>query len=342
MLITVAQSSIGNSANKHGGSKHDQWPSGTSKPSPNVFNPSYNYPANEKKWGDIIPPTDVSGNPLGGNLSSVNYSGAGIAIYNGTGAYAGICKAMSARDFYESEIAAGETSADTLTDLTEQEADENANALSACGGSFTGRNPTSLGQPTLPVVTTTTVASTTTNAPTTSVIQSSTTTVVRATTTTVATVGTLPPGFTLASGKGALQGRVWIDKNRDHSKGSDEKYLAGITVAAKGPDGQTLTATTDANGFYIFNDVVPGDWTVVAQLSIESLEKVYDSTGAADWQTTATVAAGEVVAQKFAAAPVATSSSLPTTGSSGTALLTALALVLFASGVLVLGLDRRK
>lgn len=341
--ITVAQSSIGNAANKHGGSKHDQWPSGTSKPSPNVYNPSYSYPASQKKWGDIIPPTDVSGNPLGGGLSSVNYSGAGIDIYNGTGSYAGMCGSMTAAAFYNLEVAAGEAPADVLTDLDEQAADENAAELSACGGAFAGCNPTAFGGSATTIsATTTTVAGSTTT-----VARSTATTVVGATTTTLATKSTLPAGVTLKSGKAALAGKVWIDATRNNKKDSTEKYLKGITVTATGPNGATLTTTTDANGYYLFDNVDPGDWTVVAKLSVSSLTKVYDSTGAADWVSKASVTQGTVASLEFAAAPSKTSSasastSMPATGSGSTVPMSIMALALIAGGFVALfGIKRR-
>jgi hypothetical protein len=90
--ITVAQSAIGSSGSKHG-SLHDDWATSLygSKPVPNVFNPSKTYPSNDKNWGDIIPDVDVNGNPFTGSGAGLNYSGIGIAIYNGTGIYAGLC-----------------------------------------------------------------------------------------------------------------------------------------------------------------------------------------------------------------------------------------------------------
>ncbi len=91
--ITVDQSSIGTSGSKHGSGSHDTWATSLygSKPVPNVFDPSKTYPSNDKKWGDIIPNVDVNGNPFTGSGAGVNYSGIGIAIYNGTGIYAGLC-----------------------------------------------------------------------------------------------------------------------------------------------------------------------------------------------------------------------------------------------------------
>ncbi|MEY3147091.1 MAG: hypothetical protein RL688_310 [Actinomycetota bacterium] len=91
--ITVDQDAIGTSRSKHGSGAHDDWATSLygSKPVPNVFNPSKTYPSNDKNWGDIIPDVDVNGNPFTGSGAGLNYSGIGIAIYNGTGIYAGLC-----------------------------------------------------------------------------------------------------------------------------------------------------------------------------------------------------------------------------------------------------------
>ena len=93
--ITVDQRSVGNANSKHGGGAHDVWATTvySSKPNPNVFDPSKTYPANDKKWGDIIAFLDVSGNQLTGtaaNVAGLNNTGIGAQIFNGTGAYAGL------------------------------------------------------------------------------------------------------------------------------------------------------------------------------------------------------------------------------------------------------------
>ena len=152
--ITVSQNSLGSGNGKHGGASHDQYssvlfPSG--KPVPNVFNPAVTYsPASEKKWGDIIPYVDVSGTPLTNSAATVaglNYSGLGIAIYNGTSVYAGLCKNMTPRELYDSEVAAGKSPADVLADMDETEADEWVSAKTNCGGTFVGCSPSTIGSP---------------------------------------------------------------------------------------------------------------------------------------------------------------------------------------------------
>ena len=94
--ITVAQSSIIGGANsKHGNASgaHNQWSESrfggslTQAPSLNVFSSSHTYtPASDKKWGDIVPNVDVSGNQIQGNFPGLNYTGDGLAIYNGSDA----------------------------------------------------------------------------------------------------------------------------------------------------------------------------------------------------------------------------------------------------------------
>ncbi len=158
--ITVAQSSIIGGANsKHGSSNgaHNQWSvsrfgnSLTQAPSVNVFSPSHTYtPASDKKWGDIVPNVDVSGNAISGNFPGLNYSGDGLAIYNGTGGFAGICRALTPAQFVQAEIDSGyyqalypnktpaEIEQEIMAELQEQEANEDIALKNALGGTFVG------------------------------------------------------------------------------------------------------------------------------------------------------------------------------------------------------------
>ena len=300
--ITVSQNSVGNGNGKHGGNSHDQWSSVLfgSKPSPNVFNPAVNYsPAPEKKWGDIIPLTDTGGNALTGNAGQVaglNYSGIGLQIYNGTGQYAGLCGTMNARDFYETERNAGVASTDVLADLNELEADEFASALSACGGTFTACNPTTLGTTSISIATTTTVA----GATTTTTVAGATTTVAAGKSTTVTT----NPAASLAAGKGGLTVKIWIDRNLDEKKNTSEPAMAGIKVTISGPGGALKSAFTDTDGKVLFLDLDPGAWKVVADdtgLASNGLDKTFDSDGKVDWMSDLTVVAGQIAASEYAA-----------------------------------------
>lgn len=329
VLITVDQRSVGNANSKHGGGVHDHWATSvyTTKPNPNVFDPSKTYPANDKKWGDIIAFKDVSGNNLTGNAAQVaglNNTGIGAQIFNGTGAYAGLCRKMNARDYYDVQVAAGVNPTDALAELQELESVEFASAQTACGGSFTGCNPSTLGTPTP-----TTVAGT----PTT----------VAGTATTVAGTPTTVAGVTLAAGKGALTVKIWVDKDRNGKQASSEKNLKDITVKISGPNGVTKTAKTSSTGEASFLDLDPGSWSVVSTLSIDGYEKVYDSDGTVNWKSTETVVAGQVAAAAFAAATVenVSSSELPATGSSST-LMAMIAGLLLVMGVAMTAVRKRR
>ena len=369
--ITVAESSISpNAANKHGGSKHDQYssvlyPSG--KPNPNVFDSTKTYtPAPEKKWGDIVPNVYTDGTafkPNGWGSSAfpgINFTGIGLDIYNGTNGKSGQCKSMNPRDFYEVEKANGVPESEILGDLDEsKESDEFASALTACGGTtFVGCDPSKLGTMSIAPETTTTVA----GATATTVAGATATTVAGSTATTfaggaaaVATTTTVA----MAAGKGAIEVKIWVDANRDGSQATDEKSLAAMTVTIKGPNGATKTAKTDANGFVLFNDLEPGSWSVVSVLSVKGYEKVYDSDGALDWASALTVTAGKVSAASYAAAPALAASaatapsaasvpdaaSAPTLTKTGTAHsggLASAALAMLAAGLGLVALRRRR
>ena len=130
--ITVSQNAITRNA---GHNDHDLWSSVLfgSKPAPNVYNSSVTYsPSPEKKWGDIIP----DGTAGGSNSIKLNYYGAGITLYGSAA-----CGAMSAKTFYDTEIAAGQSPADVLQDLEDQAANEDYALLQSLGGSFIGSDP---------------------------------------------------------------------------------------------------------------------------------------------------------------------------------------------------------
>ena len=150
--ITVNQSSVvpqnqnSPATSKHGSTSgaHNDWsttkfPNATEAPSVNVFDPTFTYPANDKNWGDIVPNLDVSSNPFNyGNGQSVypgmNFTGDGLAIYNGTGNFAGLCKSISTKEFIESEKADGKTDQEIVDEINEQESDDDKPVLDALGG----------------------------------------------------------------------------------------------------------------------------------------------------------------------------------------------------------------
>lgn len=349
--ITVDQRSVGSGNSKHGGGSHDTWATSvySSKPNPNVYDSTKTYPANDKKWGDIIDFLDVSGNALTGNAFQVrglNNTGLGADIFNGTNGQAGKCGTVNARDFYELEVASGVPPADVLSEMNELDSDEFVTALSACGGTFTGCNPATLGTTSISIPTTTLAPATTVASGSGSGSGSTATTVAAGSssgaTTTVAkgataTATTLPA---LEEGKGRLTVRVWIDSNRDGKKNKNEDIYAGVSVTAKGPGGVTKTGTTDDDGYVTFSNINPGEWTVTSKLTDTSLVKVYDSDGTTDWVSVTNVVAGGTAKVAHAAAS-ASAVTLPTTGSSSSDTLVITTMLLLGLGALVLAMRRR-
>jgi protocatechuate 3,4-dioxygenase beta subunit len=59
----------------------------------------------------------------------------------------------------------------------------------------------------------------------------------------------------------SISGHVWFDANNDGVRDASEAPIPGTTVTLTG-GATTLTATTDANGFYSFDDLQPGTYTV--------------------------------------------------------------------------------
>ena len=65
--------------------------------------------------------------------------------------------------------------------------------------------------------------------------------------------------------------KVWMDVNRDGLQDTDEPAMPGVTVTLTRADGTAVTdaegnpvasVTTDANGKYVFENLLPGDYTV--------------------------------------------------------------------------------
>ena len=118
--ISVAQSAVNRHGNHHGGGA--VWSSGITT-----------------RWDDIVPDATAGGS----NGSQKNWTTAGIAIYNSVTKTAGgvpACKGMTAKQYYDSEIAAGIPQAAVLADLNDQKANEDAALLASIGGSFTAAN----------------------------------------------------------------------------------------------------------------------------------------------------------------------------------------------------------
>ncbi len=83
----------------------------------------------------------------------------------------------------------------------------------------------------------------------------------------------LTPVFTLTSTQaakdldagiepGALGDRVWVDNNQNGVQDTGETGVPGVTVILTDSTGKAVQTETDANGFYVFNDLIPGHYTV--------------------------------------------------------------------------------
>lgn len=136
-LITVSQSSI---TRNNGHTRHDNR---TANNQYGVFDPNTTYPSNAKNWSDIIPGGDADGLLFNGSNSiAQNWDAAGKAFMLANGTNKAKCRKMSAKEFYDSEIAAGENPNDVLDDLEEQQSNEDKKLKEQCGGSWTGCDPT--------------------------------------------------------------------------------------------------------------------------------------------------------------------------------------------------------
>ncbi|MEL7079558.1 MAG: SdrD B-like domain-containing protein, partial [Cyanobacteria bacterium J06582_2] len=95
----------------------------------------------------------------------------------------------------------------------------------------------------------------------------------------------------------SISGKVAQDENNDNV---GDRNLVGITVNLLDQNGDTVATTvTDANGNYLFEDVTPGDYTIVQENSPNFVD-VRDVEGANDSQIALKVGIGEsFVGQNF-------------------------------------------
>ena len=120
---------------------------------------------------------------------------------------------------------------------------------------------------------------------------------------------------------GALKGTAWVDFDRDGIWDANEPALPETPLVAvlleetvRSPQSvdrrraqeTTITIRTDATGRFNVATLTPGKWRVTASLTTASLERVYDSGGALDWQVDAVVPINGVGEADFAAAGNAT------------------------------------
>src|SRR4051812_27829737 len=126
--ITVNQNAI---TRNHGHGDHV-----VTNGNPAVFDATFAYASNNKIWGDVVPGGDADGQPFNGATNiAENWTAAGKGLFFSTA-----CTGLSAKQFYDVEIAAGVPEADVIADLNDQKANEDVALLAALGGSFTSGN----------------------------------------------------------------------------------------------------------------------------------------------------------------------------------------------------------
>ncbi len=276
--ITVSVSAV----NGSGGNDH-------SHHAGSPFDPSFAYPPNAKNWGDVIPDAASDGHGSGQNWTTV-----GQAIFNGTSvggtSYAGTCGAMSAQQFFNTEVAAGESTSSILADLDDQGAEEDATLLAAIG-SFS--NPTG-SSPSFSTSTTTTTAMSTTSTTAGSGATGGTGSG-SSTGTTSTTAGSSGSGGGAGEAPGRVEGHVWIDSDGDSVRDAEELPLAGVTVVLG-----IASTTTGADGSFLFTNVTSGTYEVVAYTPSTDVVLTWDSDTVVDWHVVVVVTGGTAVAD-FAA-----------------------------------------
>lgn len=128
--ITVAQSAVTNNA---GHKSHDI--------AAGVFNTTAGwYNTRSKIWGDIIPGNSDGGSALGGSGQGQNWSAAGQAILLPTGTNASKCSRMTAKQFYDVQVAAGLNPSDVIDELNDMGANEDQALLDSLGAAFSAAN----------------------------------------------------------------------------------------------------------------------------------------------------------------------------------------------------------
>jgi len=90
---------------------------------------------------------------------------------------------------------------------------------------------------------------------------------------------------------------VWIDANEDCVQGADESPIPGVTVQLLDANGTVVdTTTTDNDGLYLFNNLVPDDYTVQIDNgngALDDYAPVCDKDGETDQTSDETLSAGE-------------------------------------------------
>jgi len=111
--------------------------------------------------------------------------------------------------------------------------------------------------------------------------------------------------FGVASDRGAIGDRIWIDENGDDIYQTYENGLSGIVVTLTSASGVTTT-TTDADGYYLFPYLLTGTYTVTYNsASIPSgLAQTFEGDGTLNQQIVVNLANGQnYLTADFAYAP---------------------------------------
>ncbi len=231
-----------------------------------IFTPGVDYPANQKDWGDIIPP--VRGGD-GLNWTEPNAQ----AIYMGSGIFSGLCARMSPKQFFDVQVNALppglsptdllQAKKDILADLDEQESIDDAAIKELLSiKDFAKLDPDNLPKAfdDLPA----------------------------------APRGAKPPaGYGPEADKQKIAVYVWYDLDRDGSAEVGEPPASGVTVrlaavvdaapAGFAAAGTLLMAAgdylTDIDGYIIQNLDNPGQWNVEV-VPPTGNDVTYDSEGA--------------------------------------------------------------
>lgn len=226
-----------------------------------VYNPSVTYPPNQKWWGDIIPPVR--------NSQGLNWTEPRAQeIYTGTGNGFGLCTRLSAKKFFDLEVAAGIDPVAVLDDLDDQKSTEDALLLQRLGvQSFSELDPSALPaafttQPDVPV-------------------------------------GPRPPaGYAPEPSTQKFAVVIWFDRDADGEFDEDELPAPGIAATLtkvidatldETPDSRSLT--TDERGEVIVTGLPAGQWLLSTTLP-DGTTVTYDSEGASDGEAQSDLPAG--------------------------------------------------
>lgn len=340
-----------------------------------VFDPQLNtanfYSGSNKMWEDIIPPFTLNGV----NYPGLNWTPMGKAAYYGLTfdgvSYAGVCKKMGSLEYYNSEIASGESSNNVLDDIKDQ-------ANTAQDGTFSGR-------PSLADLQSDPPSNKGAKKP-------------EALNNLLNNLATQNLNKTPNQMTQAIAGVVWYDNNRDGIQDQSELLAPGVGIILKDPSGNlytvgykkgsktgvkladytstkkqifsfattsgksanaqlattVVTVTTDANGYFQFPTVPEGEWQVIV-VTPTGYSYTYDSSGSSDGIMPGTLVpaggvgfawAGLVSEAQVAAenaASEAAAAALAKTGINNTGWIAgAIALQMIGLGVVLMWLQRRK